>query len=87
MKKTLFALFITIATVGALSADYGDCYYDKDGYRHCRDVVGVAVEEPLNVTGKTLEGIGGLFGGRRKKETQVIRESDGDKEYVTEYYE
>lgn len=48
INKKLIALFVAVATVSAISAEYGDCYIDPDTNRkHCRDVV-----EPVRATGE-----------------------------------
>lgn len=81
MNKKLIALLIAVATVAGISADYGDCWIDENGYKHCKDVV-----EPVRATGEaageavggaadvTFGTIGGLFGGRGVKERMEDRE-------------
>jgi len=56
MNKKLIALFVAIATVSAMSADYGDCYYNERGEKVCKDVV-----QPVRSTGR--------FAGRVAKGT------------------
>ena len=69
MNKKLIALFITIATVGAISAD---CYIDRYGNERCDGVVenaGYGAGEAVATSGDVVAGtVGGLFGGRGVRE-------------------
>lgn len=81
LNKKLIALFVAIATISTVSADYGDCYEDEKGYTHCKDVV-----EPVRSTGEfaveTTKGAGETaanilsFGayGKHKEEKREKRE-------------
>ena len=56
-NKKLVALLVAISTISAISALYDDnCYRGDDGYMHCDDAR-AAVQEPVNVVGKTGEGL------------------------------
>ena len=49
VNKKLIALLVAISTISAISAEYGECYRDADGYRHCKGVVSAPVQESGNV--------------------------------------
>jgi hypothetical protein len=85
MNKKLIALFVAIASVSAISADYGDCWIDRNGYKHCKDVVEPvratgevaveAVEGTADVaTGVTSDVLGGVFGGERRGVRERVRD-------------
>jgi len=71
MNKKLIALFVTVATVAAVSAHYrdGECYVDRYGNERCGSRV---IEGTVDTAGRAVEGaedvtfgaVGGLFGRR-----------------------
>ena len=69
MNKKLIALFVALATVGAISAD---CYVDRYGNERCDGVVsesGHVAGEAVATSGDIVAGtVGGLFGGRGVRE-------------------
>jgi len=79
MNKKLIALLVAVATVSALSADYGDCYIGRDGYRHCKSIGRGAVQETANVGEKTGRFVGGLFGANTEKSRSNRRKAREDR--------
>lgn len=75
MNKKLIALLVAVATVSAMSADYGDCYEGRDGYEHCKSVGRGTVQESANVAEKTGRFVGGLFGADTDKSRSNERKS------------
>jgi hypothetical protein len=76
MNKKLFALLVAIATVSAISAHYGECYRDENGYRHCEGVVSAPVQEGGNAVKRTGLFVGDVLSGGRASENYDERQEE-----------
>jgi len=74
VNKKLIALLVAISTISAISAEYGECYRDADGYRHCKGVVSAPVQESGNVVKRTGLFVGDVFSGGRASESYEERQ-------------
>lgn len=75
INKKLIALLVAVATVSAISAEYGECYRDENGYRHCEGVVSAPVQESENAVKRTGLFVGDIFTGGRASEDYEDRQA------------